>query len=160
MPLQLGVDQRVMSPGMVEDLIRQVAGDIQAYPVRQAVSTRRARLLAIGAFVAFARSASGLAWPSTASRTPSSAFIFPGSNIMALGKVAIESVQPGNVRIERGSDLVVDVQTRGGPSSEVDAVLTYTYEGGDKPIAKALTRSRPISTGASSTGSRPRCGTP
>jgi len=126
------------SPGMVAGLIRQVAGEIQAYPVRQAVNTRRARVLAVCGFLAFAALC---VWAGLAFDRFSNALqrlIFPGSNIMALGKVAIESVSPGDTRIESGSDLVVDVQTRGGPSSEVEAVLTYTYDGSEKPVAKTL----------------------
>ncbi|MFC1806154.1 hypothetical protein ACFL09_04150, partial [Planctomycetota bacterium] len=52
--VQLGVDPKVESPGMVEALIAQVARDLAGYPVRQAVETKRARRRAVAAALSFA----------------------------------------------------------------------------------------------------------
>ena len=106
--LQLGVDERVMSPGMVEGLIRQVADDIQNYPVRQAVGTRRVRYVAAAAFLSVVVLGlwAGLAFDRFANALQR--LMFPGRNIAALGRVRIAAVDPGT----RGSTAAAISRSR------------------------------------------------
>jgi hypothetical protein len=94
--VQLGVDERVASPGMVEALIGQAARHLAAYPVRQAVETRRMRRLAVVATVVTALL---VAWAATSFDRFSNAFqriVLPGRDIAAVGSVRIVEVRPGD----------------------------------------------------------------
>ncbi|HRR81427.1 MAG TPA: hypothetical protein P5118_14705 [Planctomycetota bacterium] len=136
--LQLGVDKRVESPGMVAALIQQAVRDIQAYPLRQAVETRRARRLALAAMASVL--ALGL-WAGLAFDRFTNALqrlVFPAKNIAALGSVRILEVKPGDTRLRKGTDLEILVQTQGEPSGEVEANLRYQYADGGEALAKAL----------------------
>jgi len=137
--LQLGVDRRVESPGMVAALVEQVARDLRGYPLRQAVDTRRARWLAAAAGVALLALClwAGLAFDRFANALQR--LIFPAKNIAALGRVRITEVTPGDTRLNKGSDLEVIVRTQGEPSGEVEANLYYQYADGDKLLTKVLT---------------------
>jgi len=52
--------------------------------------------------------------------------------------VRILEVQPGDARINKGSDLVVVVKTAGDPGEDADARLFYQYEGDKRTLDKSL----------------------
>ena len=136
--VQLGVDKRVMSPGMVEALIAQTAGHLAEYPVRKAVDTQRARRLAILATLSVVALA---VWAVTSFARFSNALqrlILPGSDIAAIGRVRIVEVKPGDTSVLKGSDLEVEVVTDGGPTEAVDASFLYKYHDGEKTLRKAM----------------------
>ena len=136
--VQLGVDEKVESPGMVAALIAQVAEHLRTCPVRSAVETRRARRLGVAAAVAILALClwAGLSFDRFANALQR--LIFPGSNIAALGNVRIVEIQPGDTRINKGSDLEVIVKTQGEPRGEIEANLYYKYSDADNLVAKAL----------------------
>jgi len=136
--VQLGVDKRVMSPGMVQALIAQVAADIGRLSLRRAVDTRRARVLAGAATLAFVLLA---AWAISSFDRFSNAFqrlLLPGRDIAAIGAVRIVDIQPKDTRIHSGSDLEVIVKTEGGAGGEIEANLFYRYEDGKTALRKAM----------------------
>ncbi len=136
--LQLGVDRKVESPGMVEALVAQAAADVRGYPLRQAVDTRRARWMAAAAGVALL--ALGL-WATLAFDHFANALqriIFPGKDIAALGRVRIVEVTPGTTRLNKGADLEVIVRTKGEAAEDLDANLYYQYADGGKALSKPL----------------------
>lgn len=136
--LQLGMDVRVESPGMVAALVAQAAREVEGYPVRSAVDTRTLRRT--GALAAIALLALGL-WAGLAYERFSNALqrlIFPARNIAALGSVRIVEVTPGNTRLNKGSDLEVTVRTQGEGTGTIEANLYYQYADGEKRLAKAM----------------------
>ena len=140
--LQLGVDDRVVSPGMVEALVEQAAANVSQVPVRNAVSTRRCRYVAIAALVATALLGTWAALSFDRFSNALQRVLFPGRDIAALGRVRIVSVTPGNTRINSGSALEVVVETEGGASEAIDAGLTYRYEDGENDLRKAMSSVR------------------
>ena len=136
--VQLGVDRRVVSTGMVQALIAQAARDIEGYSLRQAVETKRARWLAVAAFLSFAVLA---VWAATSFDRFSNALqrlILPGRDIAAIGKVRIVDIQPKDTRIHSGTDLEVMVTTQGGPADGVEASLSFSYEDSERPLQRAM----------------------
>jgi len=137
--LQLGVDGQVVSPGMVQAVVSQAARNIQNYALRRCVDTRRARYMAAAAFVSVVLLCT---WAGLAFDRFSNALqrlMFPGSDIAALGSVRIADLQPGDTRLNKGSNLEVFVRTEGGPSGAIDANLYYRYEDGKRSLVKAMT---------------------
>ncbi|MFP4056973.1 MAG: hypothetical protein ACLF0G_08900, partial [Candidatus Brocadiia bacterium] len=137
--IQLGRDDRVVSPGMVEALVAHTARDIERYRLRKSVDTRRARWLAGAACVATALLA---VWAGMDFARFSNAFqrlVFPGRDIMPLGSVRILDVKPGDTSLNSGSVLEVRVATE-GDASEAEAIFLYRPEGSEKPLAKTMSR--------------------
>jgi len=135
--VQLAVDDRVASPGMVAALIAQAARDLDPLPARDAVDTRRMRRVAVVAAVSVALL---VTWAAMSFGRFSNAFqrlVLPGRDIAAVGSVRIVEVRPGDTRLLSGTDLEVVVQTQGGPSDGVEAHLYYEYDDG-KPLQKAM----------------------
>lgn len=142
--LQLGVDPKVASPGMVEALVAHAAARLNELQTRQAVSTRRMRWLAALAFLATAGLCTWAALSFDRFTNALQRVILPGSDITALGSVKILSVKPGDTRLNSGSDLEVVVETQGSSSGELEAALFYRYEDAEAGLQKAMS---PVSKG-------------
>ena len=136
--VQLGMDEQVQSPGMVGALIARAAARVADLPLKKAVDTRRAlQLLVIAALCLVALGA----WMGLGYERFSNALqrlVFPTRDIPALGRVRILEVKPGDVRLNKGSDLVVVVRTAGDPGEDAEARVVYRYEGDERGLDKSL----------------------
>ena len=131
----------VISPGMVNEAIREIAEESRPYRFDQAIDRKPLRRAAVCAGVLLVATviAGGL-WADRFFNSLNR-ILRPTSDIPALGDIKIEEVTPGDTTVVSGDDLVVAASILNPTGRGADATLHYRPEKGDGQVQVMTPRS-------------------